>query len=200
MKNPVSSPAETVDEGLVFQFGIERDTKVLTMRYAVSNQAAIPAYILDQLWGFDVESLPVVDKHKAYISFGEDGIVKIGLFIHPLPTMKSVYLSIVPYAHVLRPGESRKVELAFSLPIAEYNPYYWPTDSSKWQTKKASGVQLWIGYFMSQEDMSVQTTTIDDAYEVRYPGIMRSTKVWKSPVIACDLMVRQRQDLFERFD
>jgi hypothetical protein len=130
----------------------------LTFPYRLENTGPDELFVMDAMPAIDPQSRKaVVDENAAVVICGEDGEVRLGKFIAPLPQDRRVALPIIPLARRLAVGETLDGRLEILLPLAETSPYFADLSLRQYEIVEVRRVVFTIGYWVAGNDALVAT-------------------------------------------
>jgi hypothetical protein len=168
----------------------------LVVEYQLTNQRALPIYVLDQMVKHNDQG-PFLDPERAYVCWEEPRALRLVRASLPLPLDRNIYRKEVPYARRVPPGETVEGRIALDVPVEEYNPFYLP--AQEFREVSCDTVRLLIGWTEQREGMVIQECKVGGQPALSVTGPRRgpyqelAEGTWR-----CLVPVRMRRDPFDR--
>jgi hypothetical protein len=166
----------------------------LRIDYTCTNQGKQPFYVYTCITQKGQQPLP----NRAYTAYrAADETLHLFLGVPPIPRGLRVYAKVVPFASLLRPGEQHADYLEVPIPIAEWQPYADPPETSDVDIVQARRVLVSTEYF--GEGRLVRPPQWDR--EIRqYRALGAQTQRVEAAIeLSEPVSVLKRRDDFERF-
>jgi hypothetical protein len=172
----------------------------LHIDYTFTNVGDRPLFVLARAAGRRREPLP----HQAYVAFHDkQKMLHLFLGIPPIPRGLRVYVKVIPYSSLLRPGQSMEGHLEFPAPVTEWQPYLDPEAAERpegpddFEAVEARRVLLSTEYFGESDLIRLRESHEAPGY---YQALGSPTYRTRAMLDLTEpIPVRKRRGPFERF-
>jgi hypothetical protein len=166
----------------------------LRIEYRCTNEGKRPLYLYACIADRAAQSLP----HRAYTALREaDEALHLSLGVPPIPEGLQVYVKVVPFAVLLRPGQRHVDYLELPVPVPEWGPYADPEETEDVETVEVRRVLLSTEYF--GEEQLVRPAKWDGPAGYFKAHGAPALRVQAALELHATLPVLKRRDDFERF-
>ena len=179
---------------LVLTLGELRLPGQLRIEFSCTNAGPRPLFVYACAASRVVRPLP----HRAYTALRQpEAALHLSLGVPPIPKGLRVYVKVVPYAVLLRPGQRHADYLEVPVPVPEWQPYADPQETADVEPAEVRRVLLSTAYF--GEPQLVRAARWDGAAGYFKAHGAPASSVQAALELHAPLPVLKRRDDFERF-
>ncbi len=167
---------------------------------SLKNNSPHDIFLFSELWKFSREGKLVPECVPLYCSMSRERVLCLGSIIHPLPRNKFVEVRNIPFATLLRPGETWNRSFELEVPVREHNPYYVETAETIWDEICSSKVSICIDYIVKDEEQNLIALPLNGVFRMESPELLESVRRINAVGLDLEIPTLVRRDKFERFE